>query len=118
MMFTQEELFESPTYLLTIYQNEIFREVHGYMQEKCITQKELAKKLGVSDAYVSQILNGKFNFTLKKLIELGLAIGKIPKIKFIPQESVSRKPKQVDKVAKKKIAAQKNAKPRRGNISK
>ena len=45
MMFTKEELFESPAYLLTIYQNEIFREVHGYMQEKGITQKELAKKL-------------------------------------------------------------------------
>lgn len=117
-MFTQKELFESPTYLLTIYQNEIFREVHGYMQEKGITQKELAKKLGVSDAYVSQILNGKFNFTLKKLIELGLAIGKIPKIKFVPQVSVSRKPKQIDKVAKGKTANQEKSKPKRGNITK
>ena len=113
-MFTQEELFESPTYLLTIYQNEIFREVHGYMQEKGITQKEMAKKLGVSDAYVSQILNGKFNFTLKKLIELGLAIGKIPKIKFVPQIPVSGKPKQKNKVTKKNNAEQKKAKPTRG----
>ena len=109
-MFTQEEFFESPTYLLTIYQNEIFREVHGYMQEKGITQKELAKKLGVSDAYVSQVLNGKFNFTLKKLIELGLAIGKIPKIKFVPQTAVSGKKKQVGKVAKKKNTEQKSPK--------
>ena len=113
-MFTQEELFESPTYLLTIYQNEIFREVHGYMQEKGITQKEMAKKLGVSDAYVSQILNGKFNFTLKKLIELGLAIGKIPKIKFVPQIPVSGNPKQINKVTKKNNAEQKKAKPTRG----
>jgi transcriptional regulator with XRE-family HTH domain len=97
-MFTQEELLESPAYLLTLYQNEIFREVHGYMQEKGITQKELAKKLGVSDAYVSQILNGKFNFTLKKLIELGLAIGK---------------PKQINKAAKKNNTEQKKPKPTR-----
>ena len=112
-MFTQEELFESPTYLLTLYQNEIFREVHGYMQEKGITQKELAKKLGVSDAYVSQILNGKFNFTLKKLIELGLAIGKIPKIKFVPPIPVSGKPKQINKASKKNNTEQKKPNPTR-----
>ena len=112
-MFTQEELFESPAYLLTLYQNEIFREVHGYMQEKGITQKELAKKLGVSDAYVSQILNGKFNFTLKKLIELGLAIGKIPKIKFVPQIPVSSKTKQINKAAKNNNTEQKKPKPTR-----
>ena len=113
MMFTQEELFESPTYVLTLYQNEIFREVHGYMQEKGVTQKELAKKLGVSDAYVSQILNGKFNFTLKKLIELGLAIGKIPKIKFVPQIPVSGKPKKINKAAKKNNTEQKKPRPTR-----
>ena len=112
-MFTQEELFESPAYLLTLYQNEIFREVHGYMQEKGITQKELAKKLGVSDAYVSQILNGKFNFTLKKLIELGMAIGKIPKIKFVPLIPVSGKPKQINKAAKKNNTEQKKPNPTR-----
>jgi transcriptional regulator with XRE-family HTH domain len=112
-MFSQEELFESPTYLLTLYQNEIFREVHGYMQEKGITQKELAKKLGVSDAYVSQILNGKFNFTLKKLIELGMAIGKIPKIKFVPLIPVSGKPKQINKAAKKNNTEQKKPNPTR-----
>jgi transcriptional regulator with XRE-family HTH domain len=117
-MFTQEELLESPAYLLTLYQNEIFREVHGYMQENGITQKELAKKLGVSDAYVSQILNGKFNFTLKKLIELGLAIGKIPKIKFVSQETVLRKPKQENKVTNKKDADKKLSKPAKRNIKK
>jgi transcriptional regulator with XRE-family HTH domain len=90
--------------LLTLYQNEIFREVHSYMQENGITQKELAKKLGVSDAYVSQILNGKFNFTLKKLIELGLAIGKIPKIKFVPQTTVLNKPKQKNSVTKSRLS--------------
>ena len=117
-MFTQEELFESPAYLLTLYQNEIFREVHGYMQENGITQKELAKKLGVSDAYVSQILNGKFNFTLKKLIELGLAIGKIPKIKFVPQAAVLKTPKQENKVIKKKDVDQKASKPAKRNTAK
>ena len=36
----------------------------------------------MSKGYISQILNGKFNFTLKKLIEISLAIGVIPQIKY------------------------------------
>lgn len=43
----------------------------------------MAKKMGVSNAYISQVLNGNFNFTLRKLIELGLAIGKVPRIEFV-----------------------------------
>jgi transcriptional regulator with XRE-family HTH domain len=41
------------------------------MKANNLNQGDVAKKLGVSNAYVSQILNGNFNFTLKKLIELG-----------------------------------------------
>jgi hypothetical protein len=50
---------------------------------------------------------------LKKLIELGLAIGKIPKIKFVPQIPVSGKPKQINKAAKKNNTEQKKPKPTR-----
>jgi transcriptional regulator with XRE-family HTH domain len=82
-MLTQDELLETPDYLLTKYQNEIFRVLHGYMESNNLSQKDVAKKLGVSNAYISQVLNGNFNFTLKKLIALGLAIGKVPKIEFV-----------------------------------
>ena len=82
-MLTQDELLETPDYLLTKYQNEIFRVLHEYMENNRLSQKDVAKKLGVSNAYISQVLNGNFNFTLKKLIELGLAIGKVPKIEFV-----------------------------------
>ena len=82
-MLTQDELLETPDYLLTKYQNEIFRQLHAYMENNHLSQKDVAKKLGVSNAYISQVLNGNFNFTLKKLIELGLAMGKIPKIEFV-----------------------------------
>lgn len=77
-MFTKEELPEGPQYLLTKYQNEIYHELMEYMQSNNLTQKEVAKKLGVSNSYVSQVLNGHFNFTLKKLIEIGLMMGKVP----------------------------------------
>jgi len=82
-MLNREELLETPDYLLTKYQNEIFRHLHAYMKNNGISQKDVAKKLGVSNSYISQVLNGNFNFTLKKLIELGLAIGKVPRIEFV-----------------------------------
>jgi hypothetical protein len=42
----------------------------------------MAKKLNVSRGYINQVLNVNFNFTLKKLIELSLAMNKIPLVKF------------------------------------
>jgi predicted XRE-type DNA-binding protein len=86
MTLKELELLESPDYLLTKYQNEIYRQLCGYMDVNKLSQKDVAKKLGVSNAYISQVLNGNFNFTLKKLIELGLAMGKVPRIEFMDKE--------------------------------
>lgn len=105
-MFTKKELLEGPEYLLTKYQNEIFRQVKSYMETNNLTQKQLAEKLGVSSAYISQVLNGNFNFTLKKLIELGIMIGKVPSINFIsPDKYWQQQKKSEKKTPKKKIAA-------------
>ena len=90
-MFRKEEFLKRPNYLLTKYQNEIYRQLVGYINSNNLTQKDVAKKLGVSNAYVSQILNGNFNFTLKKLIEIGLMIGKIPTLEFIDKHEYLRK---------------------------
>jgi transcriptional regulator with XRE-family HTH domain len=49
-----------------------------------MTQNQLAEQLGVTKGYVSQIMKGEFNYTLKKLIELSLAVGKAPVINFMP----------------------------------
>lgn len=92
-MLSQKELLKSPNYLLSTYQLEIYRQISAYKKEKNLTQKELAKKLNVSNAYVSQILNGNFNFTLKKLIELGLMIGKVPYLEFINDSEYWRRKK-------------------------
>ncbi len=95
-MLNKKELLEGPEYLLTGYQNEIFRQLSAYMEKHQMSQKDLAEKLGVSNAYVSQILNGNFNFTLKKLIELGLFIGKVPNIEFLEQHEFWKRNKKVE----------------------
>jgi transcriptional regulator with XRE-family HTH domain len=57
------------------------------MDANQLSQTDLALKLKVSSAYISQILNGNFNFTLKKLIEIGIVIGKVPALSFVePKE--------------------------------
>lgn len=82
-MIDKEGLQKWPNYHLTETQNEIFRQLTAYMESHHLSQKEVAGKLGVSSSYVSQVLNGNFNFTLKKLIELGLLIEKVPQIDFV-----------------------------------
>lgn len=81
-MKTREDLLRSPTYWLTDVQIEVFNLLNTYMEENKLTQKQVAEKLNVSPSYVSQILNGNFNFTISKLIELALLVGKAPIIQF------------------------------------
>ena len=93
-MFSKEELLKRPNYLLTKYQNEIYRQLVDYIQSNNLTQKDVAKRLGVSSAYISQILNGNFNFTLKKLIEIGLMVGKVPAVEFVDFNEFWRREKE------------------------
>jgi transcriptional regulator with XRE-family HTH domain len=87
-MTSREKLLRKPIYWFDHEQNEIFRQVTFYMESEGINKTELAKRLNVSKGYISQILNGNFNYTLKKLIDLSLAIGVVPKIKYTPLTDV------------------------------
>lgn len=83
-MLKREELVNRPEYWLETIQNEVFRQVTAYLKDNNMTQNQLAEQLGVTKGYVSQIMKGDFNYTLKKLIELSLAVGKAPVINFMP----------------------------------
>lgn len=92
----RERLLKSKGYNLTKIQNELFRQLNEYIKKKGITRTQFAKELGVSKGYVSQVLNGEFDFKLSKLVELSLAIGKIPEIKFNSLEEVKSKERRVE----------------------
>ncbi len=87
-MITGKDLVNNPDYWLTKTQIEVFNLLNSYMEENNLTQKQVAEKLKVSPSYVSQIVNGNFNFTISKLIELALLVGKVPVIQFEPVEEV------------------------------
>lgn len=88
-MLKREELITRPEYWLETIQNEIFRQVTAYLKDNNLTQTQFAEQLGVSKGYVSQVMKGEFNYTLKKLIELSLAIGKAPVIGFKPLDEIT-----------------------------
>src|SRR5689334_14353102 len=85
-MISKHKLFKHPDYLLSKYQAEVYRQLQQYMDDHGFTQKEVAKHLGVSGSYVNQVLKGNFNFTLKKLIELSLMMGKVPTFEFLDMD--------------------------------
>ena len=63
--------------------------IYERMKQKGISQRELAKRLGVSDAYISKILKGNENISLKTLLKLALALGLNVEIKMQPIEQRS-----------------------------
>ncbi len=81
-MITRKELISSKEYWLVKFQNALYEQVEKYLLENKISKTEFSKKLDVSKGYVSQILNGDFDHKISKLIELSLAIEKVPFLKF------------------------------------
>ena len=50
----------------------------GKIKECDLTQETLAKKIGINKATLSAKLNGKFSFTVKEMLAIGMALN-IPK---------------------------------------
>ncbi len=78
----REELLRNKGYWISKIQIDLYNEFIDYMEKNNINQTELAKRLGVSKGYISQVLNGDFNHKISKLVELSLAINKVPEINF------------------------------------
>ena len=85
---TREELLRSSEYWTTKMQLELYARIEAYMRENNINRTELAKRLGVSKGYITQILNGDYDHRLSKLVEMSLKINYIPHILYEPFETV------------------------------
>ncbi|MDD2192409.1 MAG: helix-turn-helix transcriptional regulator [Bacteroidales bacterium] len=86
---TREELLRIPEYWTTKIQLELYAHIEAYMLENNINRTELAKVLGVSKGYVTQILNGDYDHRLSKLVEISLKINYVPHILYEPFETVA-----------------------------
>lgn len=81
-MISRKELISSKEYWLVKFRNSLFEEVEKYLKDNNISKTEFSKKLGVRKGYVSHILSGDFDHKVSKLIELCLAIEKVPFLKL------------------------------------
>jgi transcriptional regulator with XRE-family HTH domain len=79
---TRQDLIQSQEYWIVKIQTDLFNQVRLYLEENKITQTQFAEKIGVSQGYISQIMNGNFNHSISKLIEISLAIGRVPILNF------------------------------------
>ncbi|ASN68820.1 hypothetical protein 7AX3_78 [uncultured Caudovirales phage] len=61
---------------------DVTEEILIIMEDKGITKKDLADKLGKSKAYISQLLSGSKNMTLRTLSDLCFALGVKPSVGF------------------------------------
>lgn len=61
---------------------EISEQVYVAMQEIGMSEAELARRLGVSRAYVNKILKGAANLTIESLVKIGRALGREIKFEF------------------------------------
>ena len=55
------------------------------MEEQGVTRTELARRLGTSQAYITRVLSGNANFTLKTMSKLALALGMQLDVGLSPQ---------------------------------
>lgn len=78
----RDVLLRNEGYWTSKIQIDLYNHLTDYMKENNLNQSQLAKKLGVTKGYISQVLNGDFNHRISKLVELSLAIDKAPCIKF------------------------------------
>jgi predicted XRE-type DNA-binding protein len=83
-MLTQKQLIRTTEYWQEKIQNDLYQELMTYMKANNINRSELAKEWNVSKGYVSQVMNGNFNFTTQKLIELALHMEIAPVMDFKP----------------------------------
>ena len=55
---------------------DFLEDLQRTMKEKQISQKDLAEKIGKTEAYVSKVINSNIsNFTLETMVQLAMAVG-------------------------------------------
>ncbi len=70
-----DELKDDFDFRLEGYILNFTRQLCDLMASKKITQSELAKRLGVSKAYISEVLSGTPNLTIESIVKLSDAVG-------------------------------------------
>ena len=69
---------------------DLTEDVTRLMDEQRVSRSALARRIGTSPAYVTQVLRGNANYTLKTMTKLGLALDSELRIHLAPRGSRTR----------------------------
>ncbi len=109
-MKTREQLLRSKGYWVANLQLDLYKQVEEFLKQENNNRTKLAEKLGVTKGYISQVLNGDFDHRISKLVELSMAIGKVPKIEYEDIEQVMSDELDGNKTVKFKVFTNKETK--------
>lgn len=77
-----ERFLKDPEYVADLMALQISHHIAKTLLDEGVTQRALAKRLGVSEAYLSRVLSGHPNMTLMTMAKLSLALGLMPAVCF------------------------------------
>ncbi len=63
--------------------------IYKILEEQNLSKAELAQKLGISKTAVSRYLSGERNFTIDTLTHIAYVFDKMPKVSFVPLDSMA-----------------------------
>lgn len=70
---------------------KVANDIYQALEQQNLNQKDLANRLGCSNAYISKLLDGSQNLTLKKMVEIALALNCEFEIQIRPKRSYLRR---------------------------
>jgi transcriptional regulator with XRE-family HTH domain len=80
----------SPLYWAEAAWLQLTEDLHGLMRSQNVTRAELARRLGVSPAYVTKVFRGNVNLTLESICRLTLALSASPRMHVAPIDKLTR----------------------------
>ena len=79
---------ETSTYWSNLFTLELTEDISKIMEDGGISQKKLSRLLGTSEAYISKVLNGNENLSIKSISKLAFALDCAPHIHIAPKDII------------------------------
>lgn len=88
----REKILNQTSYWVEGVNGSLYDTIVKYMEANKLNRTKLANHLGISKGRVSQILNdGEINFSIEKIIEIALKVGKFPIFEFKDKQEYLQK---------------------------
>jgi transcriptional regulator with XRE-family HTH domain len=75
-----------PEYIAEGLMIDITEQIVNLMNTRKLSRSDLASKLKCSNAYITKLLNGSENLTIKKLVQIAQALGMSMDFAFVPDQ--------------------------------